>query len=154
IGKRDGLGRAVGETHAGTPRDARRAAHVDVAGRHVAELLKGLGHRASPRTDIDDAGRRSQIGAQQGGDDLSSSAEPPVGVFDADVLVVEATLHRAPREARPAGPDSATGPAWGSVDERYPGRPNVADRRARSARADRPTPGDTCGATSVRRQAG
>src|SRR6202022_4786327 len=38
IGKRDGLGRAEGERHAGPPRDARGAAHVDVAGGHTPEL--------------------------------------------------------------------------------------------------------------------
>src|SRR5216683_7158456 len=153
IGKRDGLRRSVGERHARPPRDAGGAAYVDVAGGHAAELHEGLGHGASSGADVDDARRRPQVGAQHGCDDLSASAEPPVGVLDTDVLVVEATLHRAPREVRPTHPDPARRPPWGSVVGRVPGRPNVADKPARSVRVDRRAPGDKSGTTSAPRYA-
>src|SRR4030081_2093538 len=61
ITKGDGLRRSVGEAHGGPPRHARGAAHVDVAGRYAAKLLKGLGQGAASGTDVDDAGRRPHV---------------------------------------------------------------------------------------------
>ena len=64
VRKRNSLGSAVRKTHAGPPRHARRASHVDIAGGYAAEFEKGLGHRASSGTDVDDACRRPHAGAQ------------------------------------------------------------------------------------------
>src|SRR5260370_26254169 len=61
IGKRDGLRRSVGESHARPPRDAGGTAHVAVAGGPAAELHDSPGHGASSGADVDDARPRPPV---------------------------------------------------------------------------------------------